>query len=119
MYYKKSFFTVGYVLLEDISNMRTSFTGWHILHYGMHYRRTCVRGGYTHYFFGSAFVVNIAAAFPFSKCSLCDSLVDISCKCGWCPPLSHYGASVIVWQSYHVDVCGVPLLSYSGASVFV
>ena len=43
-----SCFKIGYVILEDMSNMRTGFTGWYILQEGMPYRRTCVRGGYSH-----------------------------------------------------------------------
>ena len=35
-------------------------------------------------------------SFLVRKCSICVSLVDVSCKCDWCP-LSHSCASVIVW----------------------
>ena len=76
--------------------MRTGFTRWHILQEGMHYKRTCVRGGYSH-------------------CLLVQFVVDVSG--------SHFlflnVVIVFVWHTCLVNVIGVPLLSHSGVSVYV
>ena len=85
----------------------------------MHYRRICVRGGYS-YCLCSTFVVdvkrghflflNVVFVFIWLTC-----LVSVS----GVPPLSHSGASMIVWLKCLVDMSGVPLPSHSGASVYV
>ena len=71
-----------------------------------------------------AFLFNIYCrhkrwSFLVSKCSLCVSLVDMSCKCDWCSPSVSFWCLSDCVVSCHVDMCGVSLLSYSGASMFV
>ena len=63
----------------------------------MHYKRTCVRGGYSHFLSVQHFVVEVSGShFLFLNLVF-----------------------VLVWLTCLVSVTGIPLPCHSGASVYV